>query len=566
MFRITLAQLNFTVGDIEGNVEAMIAAARKAALDDSEMIVFSELALCAYYPGDMLDDKHFLDRIEEGIASLKRASTALPDLHWVIGTPTLRDGPGKHLHNSLLVLKNGAVRLKYDKQLLPTYNIFDERRHFEPGPDVAKVLRIGETQVGFMICEDGWNDDGDDYSANPFMRMADAAPEVVVSINASPSNVGKREQRHQVFADAAKRHDLTILYVNQIGGHDQIVYDGASFAVEPERGVVFEASRFVEDVRTLQLKNGRFSLPASEPLSSVPKEGLPTMSFYREQIVLGLRDYARRCGFNKVVVGSSGGIDSALTLALAAEAMGADNVIAVTMPSHFSSSGSVDDSKTLCKNLGIQLFTHPIAELVHLYAQQFLGAFSQPLVGLPLENLQARVRGTILMEYSNAFGNLLLTTGNKSEISVGYCTLYGDTNGGLGLIGDLYKTEVFALSQHINEHAGRELIPQAIISKEPSAELAPGQRDADSLPPYPVLDEILKLLIEGEGLSTGEYEQARQFMQRLRASKKGRDLIQRVRMMVAKSEYKRRQAPPIIRVRAKAFGSGRQMPIAARYI
>ena len=566
MFRITLAQLNFTVGDIEGNVERMIAAARQAALDDSEMIVFSELALCAYYPGDMLDDKHFLDRIEEGLATLKRASTTLPDLHWVIGTPTLRDGPGKHLHNSLLVLRNGTVRLKYDKQLLPTYNIFDERRHFEPGPDVAKVLRIGETQVGFMICEDGWNDDGDDYSANPFMRMADAAPEVVVSINASPSNVGKREQRHQVFADAAKRHDLTILYVNQIGGHDQIVYDGASFAVEPERGVVFEASRFVEDVRTLQLSNGRFSLPGGDPLSSVPKEGLPTMSFYREQIVLGLRDYARRCGFTKVVVGSSGGIDSALTLALATEALGADNVVAVTMPSHFSSSGSVSDSKALCDNLGIQLFTHPIAELVHQYAQQFLGAFSQPLVGLPLENLQARVRGTILMEYSNAFGNLLLTTGNKSEISVGYCTLYGDTNGGLGLIGDLYKTEVFALSQHINEHAGRELIPQAIISKEPSAELAPGQRDADSLPPYPVLDEILKLLIEGDGLSTGEYEQARQFMQRLRASKKGRDLIQRVRMMVARSEYKRRQAPPIIRVRAKAFGSGRQMPIAARYI
>ena len=566
MFRITLAQLNFTVGDIEGNVERMIAAARQAALDDSEMIVFSELALCAYYPGDMLDDKHFLDRIEEGLATLKRASTTLPDLHWVIGTPTLRDGPGKHLHNSLLVLRNGTVRLKYDKQLLPTYNIFDERRHFEPGPDVAKVLRIGETQVGFMICEDGWNDDGDDYSANPFMRMADAAPEVVVSINASPSNVGKREQRHQVFADAAKRHDLTILYVNQIGGHDQIVYDGASFAVEPERGVVFEASRFVEDVRTLQLSNGRFSLPGGDPLSSVPKEGLPTMSFYREQIVLGLRDYARRCGFTKVVVGSSGGIDSALTLALATEALGADNVVAVTMPSHFSSSGSVSDSKALCDNLGIQLFTHPIAELVHQYAQQFLGAFSQPLVGLPLENLQARIRGTILMEYSNAFGNLLLTTGNKSEISVGYCTLYGDTNGGLGLIGDLYKTEVFALSQHINEHAGRELIPQTIISKEPSAELAPGQRDADSLPPYPVLDEILKLLIEGDGLSTGEYEQARQFMQRLRASKKGRDLIQRVRMMVARSEYKRRQAPPIIRVRAKAFGSGRQMPIAARYI
>ncbi|QNN58003.1 NAD+ synthase [Diaphorobacter ruginosibacter] len=566
MLRITLAQLNLTVGDIEGNVERMIAAARQAALDKSDMIVFTELALCAYYPGDMLDDKHFLNRIEEGLATLKRASTTLPRLHWVIGAPTRRDGPGKHLHNSLVVLKDGEVRLQYDKQLLPTYNIFDEHRHFEPGPDVAKVLRIGQTQVGFLICEDGWNDKGGDYATNPFMRMADAAPEVVVSINASPSNVGKREQRHQVFADAARRHNLTILYVNQVGGHDQIVYDGASFAVEPERGVVFEAQRFAEDIRTLQLVDGRFGLNGHETLASVPKEGLPTMSFYREQIVLGLRDYARRCGFSKVLVGSSGGIDSALTLALATEAMGAENVVAITMPSHFSSAGSVDDSRALCDNLGIRLYTHPIADLVQQYSAQFLAAFEQPLKGLPLENLQARIRGTILMEYSNAFGNLLLTTGNKSELSVGYCTLYGDTNGGLGLIGDLYKTEVFALSQHINDHAGREIIPQAIIEKEPSAELAPGQRDADSLPPYPVLDEILKMLIEGEGLSAGEYDRARQFMQRQQASKKGRELIQRVRLMVARSEYKRRQAPPIIRVRARAFGSGRQMPIAARYI
>lgn len=566
MFRITMAQLNLTVGDIEGNVERMIDSARQAALHDSDMVVFSELSLCAYYPGDMLDDKHFLSRIDEGLATLKRASCSLPDLHWVVGAPTRSTVAGKHLHNSLLVLRNGQVLLQYDKQLLPTYNIFDERRHFEPGPDVAKVLRIGSTQVGFLICEDSWNDQGEDYATNPFMRMADAAPEVVVSINASPSNVGKREKRHEVFAAAARAHNLTILYVNQIGGHDQIVYDGASFAVEPERGVVFEARRFEEDIRTLQLHEGHFSLLHGEALPSVPKEGLPTMSFYRQQIVLGLRDYARRCGFRKVVVGSSGGIDSALTLALAVEAMGPDNVVAVTMPSRYSSSGSVDDSVALCKQLGIQLFTHPIAELVHQYSQQFLDAFSQPLTGLPLENLQARVRGVILMEYSNAFGNLLLTTGNKSEISVGYCTLYGDTNGGLGLIGDLYKTEVFALSQHINEIAGRELIPLAIIEKEPSAELAPDQKDADSLPPYPVLDEILKLLIEGDKLSAGEYDRARQFVQRQQASKKGRELVHRIRMLIARSEYKRRQSPPIIRVRSRAFGSGRQMPIAARYV
>ena len=566
MLRITLAQLNFTVGDIEGNVARMVAAAQQAAREQADLVVFSELSLCGYYPGDMLEETGFQQRIEAGLAMLQQASAELPQLHWVVGAPTPARGPGKRLHNSLLVLQGGAVRLQYAKQLLPTYNIFDERRHFEPGPDVAKVLRVGSTQVGLLICEDGWNDHGADYATNPFERMRDAAPDLVVSINASPSHTGKREQRHQIFADAARRHGLPILYVNQIGGHDQVVYDGASFAAEPDAGVVFEAQRFVEDVCTLQFDNGHFLSAEGARPAPVPAQGLPTMDFYRQQIVLGLRDYARRCGFTQVVVGSSGGIDSALTLALAVEALGADNVVGITMPSRYSSSGSVDDSVALCDNLGVQLFTHPIAELVAGYAQQFEASFGKPLVGLPLENLQARIRGTVLMEYSNAFGHLLLTTGNKSEISVGYCTLYGDTNGGLGLIGDLYKTEVFALSRHVNEHAGRALIPQAIIDKEPSAELAPGQRDVDSLPPYPVLDEVLKLLIEGERLSATEHQAAQNFVAQLQTDDAGRALVQRVRMMVARNEYKRRQAPPIVRVRARAFGSGRQMPIAARYV
>ena len=566
MLRITLAQLNLTVGDIEGNVARMVAAAQQAAREQADLIVFSELSLCGYYPGDLLEESAFLQRIDAGLAALQQASAALPQLHWVVGAPTPAQGPGKKLHNSLLVLHGGAVRLQYAKQLLPTYNIFDERRHFEPGPDVAKVLRIGNAQVGLLICEDGWNDHGADYATNPFERMRDAAPDLVVSINASPSHIGKREQRHQIFGDAARRHGLPILYVNQIGGHDQLVYDGASFAAEPDTGVVFEAARFVEDVRTLQFDNGHFRTADGAAPAPVPAEGIPTMEFYRQQIVLGLKDYARRCGFTQVVVGSSGGIDSALTLALAAQALGPDNVVGVTMPSRYSSSGSVDDSVTLCQNLGVRLFTHPIAELVAGYAQQFEASFGQPLAGLPLENLQARIRGTVLMEYSNAFGHLLLTTGNKSEISVGYCTLYGDTNGGLGLIGDLYKTEVFALSRHVNAHAGRELIPQAIIDKEPSAELAPGQRDVDSLPPYPVLDEVLKLVIEGERLSTPEHAAARAFVAQLESDEAGRALVQRVRSMVARNEYKRRQAPPIVRVRPRAFGSGRQMPIAARYV
>jgi NAD+ synthase (glutamine-hydrolysing) len=565
MIKLTLAQLNYTVGDIEGNVTRMVQAAQQAWAEGSEMVVFSELALTGYYPGDLLDDPAFVQSMSAGLESLRQASRQLRQLVWVVGTPIAHEGPGKRLSNGLLALKGGEIVLSYAKQLLPTYNIFDERRHFEPGPDVAPVLRVGQARIGFMICEDGWNDEGQDYEVNPFQRMRDAAPDLIVSINASPSDIGKRQLRHQVFADASKRHGLPLLYVNQIGGQDQIVFDGASFAVEPQGGVVFEAQRFAEDVRTLRFADGRFLTAKGDVPDRVNLEGLPTMAFYQAQIILGLQDYARRCGFKQVVVGSSGGIDSALTLALAVQALGAGNVAAVTMPSRYSSAGSVDDSVTLCRNLGIELFTHPIADTVAAYAQQFETTYGQPLQGLALENLQARIRGTVLMEHSNSFGHLLLTTGNKSEISVGYCTLYGDTNGGLGLLGDLYKTEVFALSRQVNEGAGRELIPQLIIDKEPSAELAPDQKDTDSLPPYPVLDEILKFVVEGERLAQPEYEHARQFVEALRARPEGPALIDRIRHMVARNEYKRRQSPPIIRVRARAFGSGRQMPIAARH-
>lgn len=563
--RITLAQLNPTIGDFAGNVALMRGAAAKAMAERAQMVIFPELSLTGYSPGDLLDEPDFIARAEQALAELLAATRQTPGLAWVIGAPMRRSGPGKALENSLLVLRDGEIVLRYAKQLLPTYNVFDERRHFEPGPDVARVLRIGDAQVGFLICEDGWNDSGDDYGVNPFSRLADAAPDLVVSINASPSNIGKREQRHALFAAASRRHGLPLVYVNQVGGHDQLVFDGASFAVTPDDGVVFEAARFAESVDTLQLAAGRFLATDGAALPPVPADGLPVMEFYRRQIVLGLRDYARRCGFKQAVVGSSGGIDSALTLALAVEALGADNVVAITMPSRFSSSGSVDDSATLCRNLGIRLHEHPIRAIVSQYETGFAESFGQPLRGLALENLQARVRGTLLMEYSNSFGHLLLTTGNKSEISVGYCTLYGDTNGGLGLIGDLYKTEVFELCRHLNASASRELIPTAIIAKEPSAELAPDQRDSDSLPPYPVLDTILKVLIEGSRLGNAERTEVETAYAALTAGPDGAALIARIRRMIARNEYKRRQAPPILRLRGRAFGSGRQMPIAAKY-
>jgi NAD+ synthetase len=567
MLKISIAQLNPTIGDVEGNAALMREAANVALAQGAAIVAFPELSLTGYYPGDLLEDKAFQARTQATLQSLVAASNETPGLHWVVGAPTLNGGVGKRLHNSLLVLHGGRVVLTYHKQLLPTYNVFDERRHFEPGPDVSRVLRIGSQQVGFMICEDGWNDEGQDYLVNPFQRLGDAAPDLVISINASPSNIGKREQRHEIFSKASTHHGLPLIYVNQVGGQDQLVYDGASFAVEPGRGVVFEAARFVSTVATLTFdpQSQKFLGAKGEALEPVPAAGLEPSEFYRRQIVLGLQDYARRCGFRKVVVGSSGGIDSALTLALAVEAFGAENVVAITMPSEYSSAGSVSDSEVLCRNLGIKLLTHPIRALVNAYKAQFHETTGDPLEGLALENLQARIRGVVLMEYSNSYGHLLLTTGNKSEISVGYCTLYGDTNGGLGLIGDLYKTEVFALSRHLNDSAGRELIPRAIIDKPPSAELAPGQKDTDSLPPYEVLDEILKVLIEGERLADRERGPAEAEMARLSATDEGRALVERVKKMIARNEYKRRQAPPILRLRARAFGSGRQMPIAARY-
>lgn len=570
MLRITLAQLNLTVGDIEGNVQRMVAAAHQAATEQADIVVFTELALCGYYPGDLLNEAPFVQRLEAGLALLRAASAELPQLHWAIGLPTPAHGPGKRLHNSLLVLQGGEERLRYAKQLLPTYGVFDERRHFEPGPDVAPVLRVGSTRIGFLICEDAWNDNPDaaarDYTSNPWTRLADAAPDVVISLNASPSHHGKREQRHQVLGAAALRHGLATVYINQVGGHDQAVYDGGSFAVEPGAGVVWEAARFTEDLCTLQWDGAHFDQSQGQPLAPVAAQGMETPEFYRQQIILGLRDYVRRCGFQRVLVGCSGGIDSALTLALAVQALGADNVVGITMPSHYSSAGSVDDSVLLCRNLGIALQTHPIAELVATYARQFEASFGQPLAGLALENVQSRIRGVVLMEYSNTHGHLLLTTGNKSEVAVGYCTLYGDTNGGLNLIGDLYKTEVFDLCRHLNAHAGRELIPQTIIDKPPSAELAPGQRDDDSLPPYPVLDEVLKLLIEGEHLAPAEHATATALVQQLQQDDAGRALLARVHRLVATSEYKRHQAAPILRLRAVAFGRGRQMPMAARYV
>lgn len=391
----------------------------------------------------------------------------------------------------------------------------------------------------------------------------------IVSINASPSNIGKREQRHQVFGSACKRHGIPLVYVNQIGGHDQLVFDGASFVVDAQGRVVFEAERFQADTQTItfDLVGRTFSTARTEEvLKTVKPEGLVTMEFYRRQIVLGIQDYARRCGFKKAVIGSSGGIDSALVLALAVQALGNENVNAITMPSRFSSQGSVSDSEALCANFGVHLDTVAIESIVNGYEDALGGSTlgARP-AGLARENLQSRVRAAILMTYSNTNGHLLLTTGNKSEGACGFFTLGGDGTGGLGVIGDLYKTEAVKLCRHINATQGWDIIPTAIIEKPPSAELGPDQKDSDRLPPYEVLDEILKVLIEGQSLSQEEYVYACSFIRKLMTAPAGREMVNNVKRMLSMNEYKRRQVPPILRVRARAFGSGRQVPIAAKH-
>lgn len=553
---VAMAQLNYTIADFSGNVAKISAAITRSS--GADLVVFSELSLSGYYPQDMLETDAFRNAEKAAIDQIVQLSIQT-DAIIIIGATTQNRKAGKPLFNAILAIHNGRIVGEYRKQLLPTYNIFDERRHFEVGDLEPLVLEIKGNRVGFLICEDSWNDESRDYANNPVEQVARLGIDLLVSVNASPSNVGKEGVRRDLFAAIAKKYQFSIVYVNQVGANDQIVFDGNSFVVDAEGKTVATLPAFEESTGIasfVRADNKRLVLAGTRHgLSREVKKPLPAPEFEYRQALLGLRDYVAKCHFTSVVVGSSGGIDSALTLALAVDALGPENVTAITMPSRLSSEGSVEDSRRLAENLGIRLLEHPIQEIVDAFGSGFQRFVSAPgSHGVTVENIQARIRGSILMEFSNEFGALLLSTGNKSEMSVGYATLYGDMNGGLNLIGDLYKTEVFALAEWYNAKHGRAVIPVEIIQKAPSAELSEGQKDSDSLPPYPVLDAILKWHIENDSLDFD-----------LMYGQLSTALVMKVIAMVNKAEFKRRQAPPIIRLRPRAFGNGRQMPIAARY-
>ncbi len=584
--RIALAQINPTIGDLLGNIDLMKGAARQAREQHAGIVVFPELSLTAYYPGDLLDEPHFQERLDASMKVLLQANRETQGMYWIVGAPLNTSdfvddqvggsaghkGAARKYFNSLLVLRDGEVITTYRKQLLPTYGVFDDSRHFQSGPDVAGMLRVNGLHIGLMICEDAWNSEHKDYGIDPWTRLAQAMPDVVISINASPSHVGKREQRLAVMRQGVKRHGLPLIYVNQVGGHDQLIYDGCSFAMQADGSLALELAALQTDVRCIDV-DVRASAVSNRPTATLldAHSGeraqitdelmqISRLHLFEDMAVLGLQDYMRRCGFKKALVGCSGGVDSAITLALATLALGPKNVTAITMPSAVSSAGSVSDSKILCAGLGIELLEVPIASIVDAFDFETQANLGTKAEGLERENLQPRIRATILMGYSNRNGHLLLTTGNKSESMVGFCTLGGDTMGGLNLIGDWYKTDVFAVCESMNKRHGREIIPRAIIDKPPSAELAEGQLDAQRLPPYPELDAILKVTIESGMLHESEVETTRRDF--AAASEK---TIAAVRRLVSISEYKRRQAPPIIRMRQRAIGSGRQIPIAAKH-
>ncbi|WP_119328864.1 NAD+ synthase [Cysteiniphilum halobium] len=543
--KISVVQLNYTVADFTHNFEKIAQAMH--AHKTSDLIVFSELCITGYYPYDLLTYHELIDVQNQVIDEIKKLTLTL-DIAVVIGAATAIAGL-KKFHNSALVIDRGKTIHCYHKQLIPSYGVFDETRHFIAGKNEKLSFNFKGQHLAILICEDIWYDNHQGYLNNPVGNLPDNL-EALIVLNASPSMFGKFKQRLQIVEKITKKIQAPVIYSTQVGGYDELVYDGASFACNANAKLIALADSFKESSFSIDLT----CLP--HIVLNAPYQDNP-QSFVLQQLVCGLKDYVHKCGFKGVVVGSSGGIDSALTLTIAALSLGKENVKAITMPSIYSSEGSVHDSVKLCQNLGVELFIREIKDEFLLTCANFAKAFGTEPKKLTKENMQARIRGRIVMEYSNDTGFLMLTTGNKSELAVGYATLYGDMCGALNCIGDLYKNDVYALSNYINEKYGA-LIPQSIIDKAPSAELSEGQKDSDSLPDYYYLDAMLKLYLERDLLLAPEIKRLQKIVLEVDTAEQ-----QRIYRMVELAEFKRKQAPQILFIQRRPFGIGRRMPTTA---
>ena len=544
--RIAIAQLNPTVGDFDGNLTKIKEAVQLVRDQKPDLIVFSEMFLTGYPPQDLLEKHWFVDSALAALDSLREFSRSVPDIGILVGTisPSGLDA-GKGLHNSAVLLRAGEILGTTHKTLLPTYDVFDEARYFDRAKDTS-VLPFGGETLGVSICEDAWNDPalwhGPAYDFDPIERQVAAGATVLINLSASPFGIGKDKIRFGLFSGHARKHGVPIVLVNQVGGNDELVFDGNSTCVSPEGQLLARLPEFKEAVTVVDTAQ-------REGTPFVPGDAIT--SIY-EALVLGLRDYVSKCGFESVAIGLSGGIDSALVCAVAADALGPENVVGVTMPSVYSSPGSVSDSEALAANLGVRIETVPIADIHDSYLSTLGRLLPCDEVDVTIENIQARIRGNILMALSNREGHLVLSTGNKSELAVGYCTLYGDMSGGLAVISDVPKTTVYKLARHVNRD--RELIPNAVIEKPPSAELRPEQRDQDTLPPYETLDRILEMYIDED-----------RSLDDIVAEGLDEKTVRWIIGAVNGNEYKRRQAAPGLKITSKAFGTGRRMPMAARY-
>ena len=544
--KIALLQVNPTVGDVAGNARRILEALREAAAKGADLAAAPELALVGYLPRDLLLNPGFVARSWEALDSLARDAADLPPVLVGLPEPNPSD-TGRPLFNSAVLLRGGRVDERIRKALLPTYDVFDEDRYFEPfhGP---QVLDLAGHRVGISICEDIWNDRDfwkrRRYHHDPIEELIRAGATIVLNVSASPFTAGKHRRREEMLGSMAAKHRIPIAYVNQFGGNDDLVFDGRSCMFNADGAVFARGRAFEADVVVCDVDDPRPIAPASD---------LGVESEIWRALVLGTRDYACKCGFSSVVLGLSGGIDSALTAAIAAEALGANRVLGVLMPSPYSSQGSLDDAHELARNLCIETMTLPIETLMRAFDGTLRAQLGAELPGVAQENIQARIRGNLLMALSNTRGSLLLTTGNKSELSVGYCTLYGDMSGGLAVIADVPKTMVYRVSRWRNESAGRPIIPEATLTKAPSAELRPNQTDQDSLPPYDVLDDILQRHVERH-----------QTAEEIVAAGFERATVERVLRLVRMAEFKRKQAAPGLKVTDRAFGTGWRMPIAAK--